>query len=142
VINVNIWTMLIHMGFFLLIVIILNQLLLKPVLRVLDGRKDRVDGNREAAEKAEASAKTMRADYTARMDAARKDSLKLKDSARREAEAEEDKLIKAAREKAGDLVAEVKEKIAAEYQDAQAGLRAETQALGKDIAVRILGRSV
>jgi F-type H+-transporting ATPase subunit b len=134
--------MLIHMGFFLIVVFILNQLLIKPILRVLDARKDRVEGNRHAAEQADAAAKTMRADYTARIEAAKKESLQLKDSARREADAEEDKIIKAARAKAGDLVAEVKEKIAAEFQDAQAGLRAETEAMGRNIAARILGRQV
>jgi F-type H+-transporting ATPase subunit b len=134
--------MLIHMGFFLVVVMVLNKLLVKPVLKVMDARKDRVDGNLHAAEKAGASAKQMREEYLKEIESAKKDAQTLREKIKKEGEAEEDRIIKAARGKAGDLVAEVREKIAAEFKDAQAGLRRESQAMGKEIAGRILGRQV
>ena len=134
--------MLIHMAFFLIMVMVLNQLLLKPLLRVMDARKDRVAGNREVAERAGLEAKNMKDKFTLEIDGARKDSVTLRERIRQEGEAEEDKIIKAAREKSGDLVAEVREKIAAEFKEAQAGLRAESSKLGREIAARVLGRAV
>lgn len=141
-INLNIQTVLIHLVFFLAMLVILNELLFKPLLRVMDEREKRVEGNRQIALKAGSESDHLKKDYTSQLDAAKKDSVKERDEIRKLAEAEEDKIIKAAREKAGDMIGTLRESIAAEFDQAQATLRADSETLGKEIAKRILGRAV
>jgi len=141
-INLNIQTLVIHLVFFLIMLVVLNKLLFQPMLKVMDARKDRVDGNRQAADQAVAEARVMVDDYDAKIAEARKEAVKEKDSVRRTAEEEKEKIVKTARGKAGEMIGVLKEQIAAEYNEAQQSLRDQSEATGKDIAERILGRSV
>ena len=141
-INLSIWTLIIHLGFFLLMLVVLNKLLFQPMLAVMDERTERVDGNREAADKAVSGAGDMIDEYQGRIASARKELGAEKDEVRKATDAEVDKLLQSARIAAGEVVAEVREKVAAQYQAAEDGLKADSQAMGKDVAERILGRSV
>ena len=141
-INLNIQTLIIHLAFFLVMVVIINQLLLKPLLSVMDKRKQSVDGNRKAAAQAGAESEEMQSKYESEIERAKKDAAQEKEKIKKLAEEEEQKVIIAARENAGDLVAQIREKIAAEYKQARDQLQADSEAMGKDIAARILGRSV
>ncbi len=141
-ISISVWTLVSHLILFLLMVVILNQLLFKPMLRIFDLRKGSVDDNQHAAAHARTKADELGRDFASQMEAAKKDALLERDQVKKAAQDEEDKIIKAAREKAGDVVAGIREKIAAEYQSASQSLTAEAQAMGKEIAVRILGRAL
>ena len=141
-ININPATLITHLVFFVIMVMILNQLLLKPLLRVMDERQARVQGNRHAAEKASTKAADLMAEYDRQLEAARKQAVQEKDALRAAADAEQEKIIIAAREKAGDLIAGLRERIAAEYQQARDRLTADSRALGREIAGRLLGRPV
>ncbi len=141
-INLSIWTLIIHLGFFLVMLVVLNKLLFQPMLAVMDERTERVDGNREAADKAVSGAGEMIDEYQSRIAGAKKELGSEKDEVRRATDAEVDKLLQSARISAGEVVADVREKVAAQYQAAEDGLKADSQAMGKDVAERILGRSV
>lgn len=141
-INLNIPTMLIHLVFFLIMMAVLNELLLKPLLKVMDEREKRVEGNQAAAEEAESKGREMKKNYQERIELARKESVSERDRIRKAADEEENKIIVAARGKAGDLIAEIREKISGEYQQASAVLESEAEAMGREIAARILGRQV
>lgn len=141
-ININIQTMLIHMVFFLIVVVLINELLLKPMLAVMDKRKQSVEGNQQAAREADAEAREMKSKFSEQIGLARKEAAQEREKVRKTAAEEEAKIIKESREKAGNMLADLREKIAAEYRQAQESLKADSEAMGKDIAARILGRSV
>lgn len=142
-INLEPLTLLTHLVLFLIMVyVIINPLLLKPILKVMEEREARIDGNLREAKEAAAAGEELMAEYKHKLEAARKDALQEKDEVKKTAEEEEKKIIVAAREKAGDLMAEIREKISAEYEVARKTLVADTEAMGKDIASRILGRQV
>ena len=141
-INLNVTTLVIHLVFFLIMLVVLNKLLFQPFLAVMDKRKEAAVGNAEEADEAEAKALTMKRDYEDKIAEARKSAAKEKEAIRKAGEAENEKLVKDARIKGGEVVADMQEKIASEFKDAQAALRSESESMGKEIASRILGRAV
>lgn len=142
-INLEPFTVLIHLVIFLVMVFgVLNPLLFKPMLRVMDERKARVGGNQEAAEDARAKAEELIGTYSEQIKEARQEALREKEGIRKTGENEEDSIIKTAREKSGNMIAELQQKIAAEYQEARQILVSESEAMGKEVAARILGRRV
>lgn len=142
-INLEPFTVLIHLVIFLVMVFgVLNPLLFKPMLRVMDERKARVGGNQEAAEDARAQAEELIGTYSEQIKEARQEALREKEGIRKTGENEEDAIIKTAREKSGNMIAELQQKIAAEYQGARQILVSESEAMGKEVAARILGRRV
>jgi F-type H+-transporting ATPase subunit b len=142
VINVNIGTVLIHLAIFLTMLVALNKLLFGPLLRVMDARQAKVSGNQSAAVKATHDLAAMKSTYLEKLEAARKQAGSEKDSLRQAAEVEEEKIIRAARERAGNVVADLREKIAAEFEGARAEMVSQSQNMGRRIAARILGREV
>ncbi len=142
-INVEFTTVIIHLAFFLVMVyLVLNPLLFQPILRVMEERDKKVAGNLEAAREAEAAGHEAKDRFDREINEAKKTAVVEKDQARKVAEEEEARVVKAARERAGDMVAEIREKISAEYDQAKKTLQDETEAIGKDIAAKILGREV
>ena len=141
-ININIGTVLIHLVMFLAMVGLLNALLFQPLLKVMDERERRVSGNRAAAEHASLDLNAMKNSYLEKLDLVRKQAGQEKEAMRQTAQAEEEKIVRAAREKAGNLVADLRERIAAEYQGARDQLASSSQDMGRQIAARILGRSL
>ncbi len=142
-INIEPITLIIHMVFFLIVVFaILNPLLFKPLLRVMDERTNRVDDNLKAADEAGNKYESLRQDYEHKLEQASSDAASEREKIKKSAEEEEDRMIKEAREKAGDMVADVREKISKQYGEAREKLMADSEAAGNDIAERILGRSL
>jgi F-type H+-transporting ATPase subunit b len=142
VININIGTLLIHLALFLVMVGIINALLVQPLLKVMDERENRVSGNRAAAEGASQSLEAMKKSYLEKLDLVRKQASQEKEAMRKTAQAEEEKVIRAARDKAGSMVADLRQRVAGEYQGARDQLVSSSQDMGRQIAARILGRSI
>jgi F-type H+-transporting ATPase subunit b len=136
-------TIVVHLALFLFMVYgILNPLLFKPLFKVFDERKARAEGNQDIATEALEKADVIKAEYAQKMENARKEAAAARDEVRKTAEEEEEKIITAAREKAGVMIGKLRENIATEYDEAQKILTAETEAMGKEVASRILGRAV
>jgi F-type H+-transporting ATPase subunit b len=141
-INLSIQTLIIHLIFFLIMLAVLNQLLIQPILKVMDEREGRVSRNRDAARKADHGADELIAKYDEQLQLTRKQAREEGASIRKAADAEVAKIIVASRNQAGDVVADIREKIAADYNAAQTNLRVSSEALGKSIASRLLGRQL
>ncbi len=141
-ISLNVETIIIHMVFFLIMVWVLHQFLFKPILQTIDARKDTVDGNQGSAKDMDSRADELARQYNEKMEESRKEAVLEKEKLKRAGETEEDRIIKESREKVGDMIADLRERIAADFQQAKQGLQADADAMGKDIAGRVLGRDV
>lgn len=141
-INLNIGTLVIHLVWFMFIIFLLNHLLFKPMLAVMDKRTEKIDGNAKAAKEARDKVDAIISDFEIKLAEARREANQEREVLRKAAAEEEDKIIKSAREYAGNMVAEIREKISAEYDAAQTALRSDSEAMGKEIAGKILGREV
>jgi F-type H+-transporting ATPase subunit b len=127
---------------FIVLVPLLNALLFRPLLAVLDERNSRIDGARSRAgevstraaalvEKHEAAVRSVR-------ETAQRDRTQAVDEARREHQG----AIGAARSEAERQIAATRSEVGAALEAARAGLRAEAEPLARDVAARLLGRSL
>jgi F-type H+-transporting ATPase subunit b len=117
-----------------------NQLLWRPLLRVLDERKERIAGTRARAEKIASEAEDVLTAYQGSVERARlaaeTDRSKILESARKE----QGQLTTAARRGAETEVAAAREAVAAAYERARAELQGSSRELGREAAARVLGR--
>jgi len=141
VITLNI-TLVIQIAIFLTLMILLNQILFKPMVRVLENRRAWTEGRRKAAAEAEAEAEAIWAEYQRRLQDARADADRVKLDIVRQGETERQKIVDAALAQAEKAVGEVRAQVRAEVQEARRVLEAEATALASAAAQVILGRTV
>ena len=95
---------------FLILIAVLNWLLVKPTLRVLEERRVRVEGSEEEARRLTAEADKNIAEYERGLAEARIDAGKQKERIRTEGIERENEIIRAAREQSRKTVEDMKTK--------------------------------
>jgi F-type H+-transporting ATPase subunit b len=126
--------------FVLLLVAVLNGLIFRPLLRVMQERERAVESARDLAARAAADASAAAQQYELRTQAARAEVHREMDEVRRQAEAQRAALLAATRQDAETQLAQAKGSLAADVDAARARLGAEADELGRIIADRVLGR--
>lgn len=127
---------------FLLLIFPVNRLIFRPIFRVLDSRKDQIDGDRARAEMLSKQAEEVLARYERSVREVRQD-----------AERDRRERLQTARSEMAQRTAEVRagaerdfgrarEEITAALDQARASLRAQAEDLANEAAERILGRSI
>jgi F-type H+-transporting ATPase subunit b len=126
--------------FFVVLVPILDRLVFRPLVGVLEERERLIDGSRSrAAELAtQASELLARHDLTVRevRESANADRLRQIDEARRAQQG----TVAGARSEAEQSVAATRSDVARALEDARAALRAEAEPLAREMAERLIGR--
>ena len=126
--------------FVLLLTIILDRLLLKPILRVMEQREHAVRSARELAERAGSEARSASAEFDQKVAAARADVYRQMDEVRRAALNERAEIMARTRAEAEAQVASASSQLQAEAEEARRKLSADAEVLGTAVAERILGR--
>jgi F-type H+-transporting ATPase subunit b len=127
---------------FLILIAVLNWLLVKPTLRVLEERRVRVEGSEEEAKRLTAEAEKNIQDYERELTGARVDAGREKERIRMEGLDRENEIIRAAREQSRKTVEDMKQKIGKEAHEASLMMKNEVKALSAQIAEKVLGRSI
>lgn len=135
-------TVVIQIAIILVLMFLLNTLLFKPMMRVLNERRARTVGRRERAAQADSQADTIMKDYQTKVSEARIEADKVRVELVRQGEAERAKITEAASAEAEKAVTEVKAKVAAESVSARQALKAEIDAIARTMAEKIVGRAV
>ena len=128
--------------FVLLLTVIVDRLLLRPVLRVLAAREEAVRSARELAERSSNQARSAAAEFARKTTAARAEIYKQMDEMRKSALGERAEIMARTRAEAQTEVAAASDRLRAETEDARRRLEADADALGGIVAERILGRKV
>lgn len=126
--------------FVLLLTVVLNRLLFKPVLRVIAERERAISSARELAERAANEARVAAAEFEQKTGEARAELYRQMDEMRRTAMDARARIMARARAEADAEIAAASAKLKAEAEDARRRLDAEADALGAAVAERILGR--
>lgn len=132
---------LIQMVNFLILLFVLNQVLFRPIRNVLIERKAKIDGMRSDAEKAANNMVAGEETYKNGLRSARTEGLSQKEAFVEEANQEEKEIIDRINKKAQANLAEIKEQVAAETEQARKVLDGEVEAFAKSIGEKILGRA-
>lgn len=126
--------------FVLLLTVILDRLLFKPILRVMKQREDAIRSARELAERSATEARAAAAEFEQKTTAARAEIYRQMDDMRRAALAERTEILARTRAEAEAEIAAAGAKLDADAAEARRRLEADAEALGAAAAERILGR--
>lgn len=123
---------------FLLLLLLLRLFAYRPVLRILDERREKVARELVGAEEARLEAERLRDEKEKTLRAARLEAEAIIARARRAAEQETMDLLAQAREETARMASEARRQLAREREQVAGALRGEVAALSVAVATRVL----
>ncbi|MBQ7884408.1 MAG: F0F1 ATP synthase subunit B [Phascolarctobacterium sp.] len=123
---------------FLFLVFVLAKFAYKPLLNIMEERKNKIASDLEAADAAKAEAEAVKAEYAAKLADARQEAQAIIENARKTAQAAHDKIMAETKAEQDQVVAAAKESIALEKQKALADVRAQVINLSMVAASKIV----
>ncbi len=127
---------------FLLLMIILNALLYRPIRSILKERAERIAGLAAEADKVKTEMTQKEQDYRKKLQQARKEGFEQKNLFKLQGQEEEKKLLLEANQKVEAELAQNRKKIAQEVEEAREKLSGEVASFSQEIAHKILGRMI
>ncbi|HEY5975520.1 MAG TPA: ATP synthase F0 subunit B [Geobacteraceae bacterium] len=127
---------------FLVLILVLNIFLYKPIRKVLADRQGELAAAKARAEGVDREVQEKMAQYEARLREMKSKASDERAVLVKEAQAEEAALLEKARKEAADTLATIKDKVAKEAADARALLQEKAKVLSVDICEKVLGRSL
>lgn len=140
-INVDV-TLFIQMANFLLLLVLMNLVLYRPIRRLVAQRNELVSKQRAGIDKAESEAQRALREFEERLKAARAAGREKIQELKEAAYRTEKDLLSMATEEAAKEVQAVRERVQKEIGQVRAQLQAQIQEFSKEMAQRILGRSL
>ena len=125
---------------FALLILPVNHLLIRPLLRLIEEREQRTSGSLEEARRLDSEASALGVELDARLLEARARAQGRRAAIMADAEAQERALLQAASSDAAQSIESVRTSIAADLVTARASLHGDARALAGEAAARLLGR--
>jgi F-type H+-transporting ATPase subunit b len=125
---------------FAVLVFPVNQLVFKPIFRVLDEREEQIDGTRTRAAQLEQETDDVLSRYESQVAAVREEAEQGRRSLLESARGDATGTTGGARAEAEREIERAREEIAEALESARGGLRAESQELARQAAASVLGR--
>jgi len=141
VVDINL-TLFVQMANFLVLIVILNYLLYKPILAILDKRKMRLDESEGEIKRLNATVEKKAAEYEEKLRMAKQDALGKKNEILKEAADSAKAIIDERRSKIPAMLAEFQGKVGQEVDAARRILKDQSQRISAEIAEKVLGRSL
>lgn len=136
------FTLIVQLAIVLGLMVVLGQVIFKPFLAILQERKDRVTEAEKKARSLQQQTEELIKQYRDGISAAQIQGAMIRERIRKESLTRETEGLEAATEEANRLIREMKEKIAEQTEATRITLQSQSQALSREIAERILGRSI
>jgi F-type H+-transporting ATPase subunit b len=130
------------MVLFVLLIFPVNALVLKPLLGVLDERSARIEGTKKRAGEIGAQAEAVFGRYSEAIEQARKQAEELRKGALEGARGDQARILAEARSAAEREVSAARSSVAGALEGARTTLRAQSDALAREAAARVLGRTL
>ncbi len=136
------FTVIFQLAIVLILMVTLSGLVFKPFLRVLQERRDWVEGAEKKARELQQRTEELMERHRDSMTAAQAQGASVRDEIRKEGLAREAEILQKSQGEANRFLDEMKGKIQEESQTARAGLRIQAQNLSREIASKMLGRNI
>ncbi len=140
-IEVN-WTLFLQFANFMILMAVLNVLLFKPLRAALQARKETIEASRAKVQDIDDQVRAQISRYEAQLQEARQQGAQERATLRKTAQEEEARILGGANKTSAEKLQTIKEQIQKEASVVRQALRSETEALAKDIAVKVLGRAI
>jgi F-type H+-transporting ATPase subunit b len=134
--------MLIQMVNFLLLIVILNLLLYKPILGIIDRRKKQVQDTEQEIKRLNQSVEERMAAYEEKLRQAKTDALEKKTEIIKEGAEQAKGLIEAARSEIPGMMEQFHGEMNKEVSEARGILTGQSRNISLEIAEKLLGRSL
>jgi F-type H+-transporting ATPase subunit b len=135
-------TLAIQIVLFLLFIWVMNALLFRPTLQVLEDRQERIEWSRKRASELQARIEEAVAKYSGQVREARMNGERERARLVQEASVEEERVASEGRDRAARTTAEIRDRIAREAEVARGELEGRAREFGALIAEQVLGRRV
>lgn len=134
------WTLLVQAGNFVLLIVILQKLLYRPLQAILDQRQTRQDNAEQRSRELEAQIAQQQQAFDAQLSQARQQAQQARSAALEQAQKQEAQLLEQAHDQAAQTLAQVRSDVAAQVEAEAGRLQSLTVQLGDEVAARLLGR--
>jgi len=135
-------TLFFQIGIFLFTFIVLNFLVFRPVLRLIDRRKALTVGAEHDAEVLQEKTQAMMDTHQQKLQEARVQGLSLKEKSKKEGEAEAATISTQAQREHEAALEKTRAEISQQSKEAQLKLRSLSRDLSREMAEKLLGRKV
>jgi F-type H+-transporting ATPase subunit b len=135
-------TLIIQMVIFISAIFILNSLLFKPLLQLVERREQLTTGRIKEAKELEKKVEQIIKEYKEKLDEVRAKAMEERNEIRRVAQTAGEKLIAKAHDEAQALIQEAKAKLWLEASEIREKIKPEIETLARDMASQILGREL
>ncbi len=142
IVDLTIWKIVLNWINFGILMFLLHKFLSKPIIELLDKRRQLVEENIKYSEKQRQEAEKILEEYREKMRNARKEALGIIEKAKERAKNQESEIIKEAQKKAQIMLKEAKEEIKAELENAKKELVSYVGTLSVKIASKIIEKEL
>lgn len=140
-ISVN-WTLGLQFVNFIILLIILNKILYRPLMNVIAERREAIDGSYQRAKSLEADIEDKMERYQQQLSEAKAAANAERNTVKKTAIEEEAVLLSEAHTKATTRLQVIRARVAGEAAEASKTLKSEAESLAGLIAVKVLGRDL
>lgn len=136
------WTLFLQFANFFILLVLLNFLLYRPLIRIMEERRQKTEGGHQHARDLEKQIQTRMEAYREKLQEAKTSASEERSALRAAAAEEEASIISDAQKKSSAQVKSVRDKVASEAQQARESLRGQAEGLAQQVASKVLGRSL
>jgi F-type H+-transporting ATPase subunit b len=136
------WTLGLQFVNFIILLIVLNKLLYKPLTKIMAERREKIEGSHARAKNLQADIDEKMERYQQQLNEAKALANAERAKLKKAASEEEATMLAEAHEKATKRLQAIKDQVAAEAAEASKTLRKEAKSLAGQIATKILGRKL
>ena len=142
IISVNIWHIVISLANLVILFLILKKLLFKPVKKIVDKRQKEIESEYKKAEKTQAEADAIKAEWEGKMATAEAEADKIISDAVERADSPNEVMLYESREKADQIIRKAKADIERERKDARETIKKEIVDVSQTLSEQIIGREI
>lgn len=142
IISVNIWHIVISLANLIILFLILKKLLFKPVKKIVDKRQKEIESEYKKAEKTQAEADAIKAEWEGKMATAEAEADKIISDAVERADSRNEVMLYESREKADQIIRKAKADIERERKDARETIKKEIVDVSQTLSEQIIGREI
>ena len=142
IISVNIWHIVISLANLVILFLILKKLLFKPVKKIVDKRQKEIESEYKKAEKTQAEADAIKAEWEGKMATAEAEADKIISDAVERADSRNEVMLYESREKADQIIRKAKADIERERKDARETIKKEIVDVSQALSEQIIGREI
>lgn len=135
-------TLLYQLGIFIFAMVVMSNLIFKPVLKLITRRKELTDQTKAEAQELQTKTEGMVADYEAQIKEAKTEGLNQKNQITQEGETQATEILSSSRKEVEASLQNQRQEIQAQAKVAREGLRSQVENLSQQMTEKLLGRKV